>query len=126
MLMEIAKHWKTILNTLQDGLMVLDPSGTILFMNPAAEKLTGYAADELTGKSCRILDCTGCDIIGKGPAENWCGLYARGDVRAKKCLMTNRDRRTVNIIKNPTAVTIPISARAYLTLPLKTPPMRQV
>ena len=25
MLMEIAKYWKTIVDTLQDGLMVLDP-----------------------------------------------------------------------------------------------------
>jgi len=80
--------------------MVVDPSGRILAMNRSAERLTGYRAAELEGKSCRLLDCTGCRIIGKGPAEKWCGLYADGDVRAKKCLITNKENRTVNIIKN--------------------------
>ena len=98
--MDLSQHWKTIFETLMDGLLVVDPTGKIVAMNPAAERLTGYRADELVGKSCRMLDCTGCDIIAKGPAEKWCGLYARGDVRAKKCLITNKDHRTVNIIKN--------------------------
>jgi PAS domain S-box-containing protein len=98
--MDISRYWKTIVDTLQDGLMVIDPQGKILALNPAAERLTGYAADELIGKSCRILDCTGCDIIGKGPAEKWCGLYAKGDVRAKNCFIVNKDHRTINVIKN--------------------------
>lgn len=98
--MDLSRYWKTIVDTLQDGVMVVDPSGRILAMNRSAERLTGYRAAELEGKSCRMLDCTGCRIIGKGPAEKWCGLYAHGDVRAKKCLITNKENRTVNIIKN--------------------------
>jgi PAS domain S-box-containing protein len=98
--MDLSEHWKTIVDTLHDGVLVVDPGGKILAVNPSAERLTGYKAVELVGKSCRILDCTGCDIFGKGHAERWCGLYARGDVRAKKCLITNKERRTVNIIKN--------------------------
>ena len=64
--MDLAAHWKTIVDTLQDGVIVVDKSGNILAVNPAAERVTGYAADELINKSCRILDCTGCNIIGKG------------------------------------------------------------
>ena len=100
--MDLSKHWKTIFETLMDGVLVVDPHGKIIAINPAAERMTGYGADELVGKSCRILDCTGCEIFGKGPAEQWCGLYARGDVRAKKCLITHKDHRVVNIIKNAT------------------------
>ena len=100
--MDLSKHWKTIFETLMDGVLVVDPMGKIIAVNPAAERLTGYNSGELVGKSCRILDCTGCEIFGKGPAEQWCGLYARGDVRAKKCLITNKDHRTVNVIKNAT------------------------
>ena len=98
--MDIAKYWKTIVDTLQDGLMVVDPEGKIVAANPAAEKLTGYTADELIGKSCRILNCTGCKIIGKGGGTQWCGLFARGGIRAKKCLITNKDRRSVHITKS--------------------------
>jgi len=98
--MDISRYWKTIVDTLQDGVMVVDPSGKILALNPAAERLTGYGTAELIGKSCRVLDCTGCDIIGRGRAEQWCSLYAKGQVNAKKCLITNKENRSVNVIKN--------------------------
>jgi PAS domain S-box-containing protein len=98
--MDIAKYWKTIVDTLQDGLMVVDPKGNIIAANPAAERVTGYTADELIGKSCRILNCTGCQIIGKGAGKQWCGLFNRGAIREKKCLITNKDRHSVHIIKS--------------------------
>jgi PAS domain S-box-containing protein len=105
--MEIAKHWETIVNTLRDGLMVIDPAGTILFMNPAAEGLTGYADGELIGRSCRELNCTGCEIYGHGIGAQWCGLYARGDVQAKRCLLTKKDGRAVHVMKNASVLKDP-------------------
>jgi len=98
--MDISKYWKTIVDTLEDGVMVVDSAGTIVAVNPAAERLTGYRAEELVGQSCRVLDCTGCEIIGEGIAEEWCGLFARGDVKGKKCLIVNKEHRSVNIVKN--------------------------
>jgi len=100
MLMEIGKYWKTIVDTLQDGLMVIDPCGNILAMNPAAEQLTGYSTDELVGKNCRILNCTGCELYGRGPAEEWCSLYVKGIVKAKKCLISRKDRHALHVVKN--------------------------
>ncbi len=98
--MDIAKYWKTIVDTLQDGLMVVDPKGRIIAVNPAAERVTGYGSDELIGKSCRILNCTGCKIIGQGAGKQWCGLFNRGVIKEKKCLITNKDRHSVHIIKS--------------------------
>lgn len=97
---DISKYWKTIVDTIQEGILVVDPKGRILAVNPAVERLTGYRAEELIGKSCRVLDCTGCKIIGKGSAENWCGLYSRAGVSTKRCMLTNKEHRTVNVIKN--------------------------
>jgi PAS domain S-box-containing protein len=97
---DIAKYWKTILNTMHDGLLLIDPSGNILDVNPAAEKLTGYSAGELIGSNCRILNCTGCDIIGRGSGENWCQLFVAGEVRAKRCLILNKDSRPIHVLKN--------------------------
>ena len=98
--MDIGKYWKTIVETLQDGLMVIDVRGNILAANPAAEKLTGYSADELIGSNCRTLNCTGCELYGRGAAEEWCQLYVKGNVRAKKCLISKKDRRALHVIKN--------------------------
>ncbi len=98
--MDIARYWKTIVDTLQDGLMVVDPKGRIVAANPAAERITGYAAHEMIGKSCRILNCTGCDIIGQGAGAKWCSLFRKGAVREKRCLITHKDRHTVHIIKS--------------------------
>ena len=98
--MDIAKHWKTIVDTMKDGLMVMDTAGNILAMNPAAERLTGYAAGELIGNNCRTLNCTGCKIFGRGSGKDWCSLFAEGAVKDKKCLITNKDQRAVHVQKN--------------------------
>ena len=98
--MEIASYWKTIVDTFRDGLVVVDPWGNIQAANPAAERITGYTEEELIGKSCRMLNCTGCRVIGIGPAEKWCPLFSRGGISDKKCLITNKDRRTVHIMKS--------------------------
>ncbi|UCF95543.1 MAG: sigma 54-interacting transcriptional regulator, partial [Desulfobacterales bacterium] len=98
--MDIAPYWKTIVDTLQDGLMVIDPMGNILAVNPAAERLTGYSAAELIGSSCRALNCTGCTVYGRGRGKDWCSLYLTGEVRAKKCLITNKAHRAVHVLKN--------------------------
>ncbi len=98
--MDITSFWETIVNTLHDGLLVVDSRGTILNVNPAAEKLTGYKAEELVGQNCRILNCTGCQIYGRGAGENWCSLYSRQRVRAKRCTITDKNGRALNIMKN--------------------------
>jgi len=102
--MELSEHWSTIVNTLRDGLMVVDPRGEILFINPAAEKLTGYEVGELVGRSCRQLNCTGCEIYGQGPSEKYCSLFRRGEVKAKKCLIVNKEGRSVHVVKNATVL----------------------
>ncbi len=98
--MDLSSFWKTILDTMDDGVLIVDPSGTVLVMNPAAERLTGFSAGELVGKSCRELNCTGCRIIGKGVAEKWCGLYSKEGVQKKQCLITHKENRPVNVLKS--------------------------
>lgn len=98
--MNIGKHWKTIFDTLHDGLMVVDTGGDIVAANPAAEEITGYCAEELEGRSCRILNCTGCEFTGQGRGRDWCSLFVLGGVRDKKCLITRKDGTNVNILKS--------------------------
>ena len=98
--MDVAKYWKTIVDTLQDGLLVVDPNGIILATNEAAERVTGYGANELIGKSCRLLNCTGCKLLGNTVPDKYCQLFVTENVREKKCLITNKERRSVYVLKN--------------------------
>jgi PAS domain S-box-containing protein len=83
--------------------MIVDARGVIVAVNPAAEKITGYAAGELVGKSCRALNCTGCHIQKDNPGT-WCRLFDRGSVKDKKCNIINRENRIVHIRKSATVL----------------------
>lgn len=98
--MDVSQHWKTIVDTLQDGLLVVDPQGIILAANQAAERVTGYGTDELIGKSCRLLNCTGCKLLGTTVPDKFCQLFVTENVKEKKCLITNKERRSVYVLKN--------------------------
>jgi len=45
--------YKDILDSLQDGIYYLDRDRIITYWNRGAEKITGYSADQVIGKSCR-------------------------------------------------------------------------
>ncbi|MGQ8338032.1 PAS domain S-box protein [Sunxiuqinia sp. A32] len=44
-----------IINTMQEGILVEDGNGTVLFTNPAFTTITGYNTDELIGKEWNFL-----------------------------------------------------------------------
>jgi PAS domain S-box-containing protein len=102
--MHFNDHWKSVINTLRDGLIIVDTSGTILALNTSVERITGYSADDLIGRSCRILDCTGCEIYDSGTNSAYCSLFKIGDVRDKKCLISKKNHRNITIIKCATVL----------------------
>jgi PAS domain S-box-containing protein len=51
-----------IIHSIQDGLFTADATGHILSINPAAERLTGWAASESVGRlCCEVLGCHSAD-----------------------------------------------------------------
>lgn len=48
---ELNSYWKAVVNTIQDGLMVVEQAGTIVSVNRALEAITGYNRKELVGRS---------------------------------------------------------------------------
>ena len=55
---------KLVLSSAGEGIVGLSPTGSVLFVNPSAERITGYQADELLGQTIgEILDPSG-DIVG--------------------------------------------------------------
>ena len=50
-----AERLSAIINTTVDGIIVIDARGSIETLNPAAERLFGYSADEVLGKNVNVL-----------------------------------------------------------------------
>jgi len=101
--MDHSDHLETIIETLQDGVMIVDTKGRISAVNTSAERLTGYSAEELVGNSCRILNCTGCKYK-KRSNHNWCGLFTQKKVKSKRCTITSKDKKHIYILKNASLI----------------------
>ena len=97
---ELNIYWKTVVNTIQDGVMIVDTDGTIVSANKALEKITGYSNAELIGKPCTILNCTLCEIARERKDEKWCSLFRSGAVSMRKCDLLTKDRRRTHVLKN--------------------------
>ena len=100
---EINRYWKKIIDTMNDGLMVVGRDGTILMVNKAFEQLTGYTADEIIGRSCTVLDCDACERVIKKEGDQWqCGLFEPGreDIKRCRCMITKKDGTLLPALKN--------------------------
>jgi two-component system response regulator HydG len=101
--MDHSSNWETIIETLQDGVLIVDVQGNISAVNAAAEHLTGYSAEEMVGNSCRILNCTGCKNKHRDDGK-WCGLFAKKKVKSKRCTITSKGSKQVYVLKNASLI----------------------
>jgi two-component system response regulator HydG len=95
-----AMVYKTAVETMQEGLLVVDTNGVILAANPAFLSMTGYSTGELVGKRCTILNCTGCKIMGEDSESGyWCMMFERGGTAGRKCQIMTKDGRIIHVVK---------------------------
>ena len=74
--MELNPHWFRIINTMNEGLMIVGTDGKILMVNQAFETLTGFSESEVLGKPCTLLHCDACErILKQGEDDCWCSLF---------------------------------------------------
>src|SRR5512137_2264324 len=91
---------ESVLETMTDGLMVVDPNGTILSLNPAAELITGYREEEVVGRHCSILDTDTC-VYREGDCTTIrCSLFTDGRAVRKSCRIRAKNGREVHLLKN--------------------------
>lgn len=96
----IHHYWKEILDTMNDGLAVIGPDGSILMVNRALERMTGYARDELIGSSCALFNCDTCEIARSAGKGKWCSLFDRSYLTNKRCLLMRKDGSYFLALKN--------------------------
>ncbi len=105
---QINRYWKNIIDTMNEGLLIISPNGTITMVNKAFEKLTGFTADEVLGRPCTLLNCDGCNptpFSMTSRNHRWCGLFERGTESMKHCTIIKKDGGYLPILKNASLLT---------------------
>jgi PAS domain S-box-containing protein len=98
-------NWKDVIESMKEGLMLVDPSGRILYVNNALEKMLGYEKEEMVGQSCDILECDDCLALKTGQPAMSCALFLNGDVQNLHSFLRCKDGTRINILKNATVLT---------------------
>ena len=93
-------YWKSVVDTIQDGVMIVNPDGVIISVNRAFEAITGYRRNEIVGKPCTTLNCTSCEVARRQEDCHWCLMFKKGHLKKQKCSITRKDGRVVHIFKN--------------------------
>ena len=97
---ELSANWKTVVDTIQEGVMIVDPSGTIVSVNRALAEMTGFGAQDLVGRSCGALNCASCRLERAPEGPHWCSLFKSGLLTRQRCSLVRRDGTEVQVLKN--------------------------
>ena len=94
------RYWETVIDIIHDGVMMVDPHGTIVSVNRAFAEMTGYRPDELIGRNCSLLKCSICERIYDNSHQHFCLLFRNNMVSMRQCNLTRKDGSLVHAMKN--------------------------
>jgi two-component system, NtrC family, response regulator HydG len=92
--------FRLLLESIGDGVFMLDLERRIILWNPAMERITGYQVTEVMGRSCRFLQfdqCFGRHCTGD---LTQCQLYRSERVTTAECFLRHKEGHRVPVIKN--------------------------
>ena len=95
-----------VMDTMGEGVFVLDASCRFVLWNRAMEEMTGWSAKEMIGKPCSHLICSvageGEDTSSRLESEHTLLKHADGElmVRHVECAVRTRDGESVPVLKN--------------------------
>ncbi|MCG6911804.1 MAG: sigma 54-interacting transcriptional regulator [Deltaproteobacteria bacterium] len=97
---ELDIYWKTVVNTIRDGIMIVNTQGAIVSVNRAFETITGYDREELIGRPCTVLNCDICKSARSNDNGHWCTLFESGNIKKRKCVIRTKGGRRIHALKN--------------------------
>jgi two-component system response regulator HydG len=89
-----------VVDSMHDGLFLVAPDGTILMVNEALTRLTGYAREELEGQPCTVLGCDQCAQQRLHCGDHWCQLFSAGGKVRQHCHMFTKDGQCRKVLKS--------------------------
>jgi two-component system response regulator HydG len=93
--------FEIILQTVAEGIFIIDTAGVIRFCNKGLEAMTGLGADAITGKRCRDIMVCACDSM------NECGILTGAQVNNIECQLKRADGARIAVLKNGRPVRSP-------------------
>ncbi|MFZ5584364.1 MAG: sigma-54 interaction domain-containing protein [Thermodesulfobacteriota bacterium] len=97
----LGRNWKRILDTLRDGVVVVDVSGRVRLVNQAICRLTGFSEQELLDLPCTVFNCDACAVMRKPGSAHWCELFAGrlAENREQACTLIHKNGSCVPALK---------------------------
>jgi len=97
---EFGDLWNKVMETMMEGVVVVDPKGIIQSVSPAMEEITGYSQHELIGQSCGLIRCDTCFSTQPDPSPKQCELFQKGVVAPSKCVLAKKDGSLKHVMKH--------------------------
>ncbi len=97
---DLDRYWKTVVNTIRDGIMIVDTGGSIVSVNEAFERITGYPRDMVIGQKCSLLRCSIYEAAREQSGSHWCTLFSSGFLDVRRCTVKHRDGTEIPVLKN--------------------------
>ena len=96
------RYWERVIDTMNEALLIISKEGLILSVNRSFEEMTGYAAEEVIGRQCTLLECSACEKALNGMSTGWCKLFEPNHegVRRCRCEIVKKDGSTMPALKN--------------------------
>jgi len=99
---DINRHWERVINTINEGLLIVGKGGRILSVNRSFEEMTGYSANEVSGRPCTLLECDACEMAINNQGKGWCRLFEpdQPEMRRCRCTIKKKDGTFLPALKN--------------------------
>jgi two-component system, NtrC family, response regulator HydG len=89
-----------LIESMAEGVFVLNETGEITLWNPAMERITGYTAQEAMGRDCTIVAFSSCLDKSCPTGTAQCGIYKMGAVNSKECWLRHKDGHDIPVLKS--------------------------
>lgn len=97
---DINLYLREVIDTMNDGLIIVRPDGTIMLVNDALLRMTGFSKEDVLNKPCSVLGCDACQRSRAEGKQHWCRLFNKHKESRKNCHIIGKDGNYLHVLKN--------------------------